>query len=127
MPVELLHMICGYLTPLEVARIRNMGNRIAAIALEYIATTVTLIIEEESFDRLLEIAHHTIISKYVHTLHYEYDFLTGFDRSDGKGLSEHQNLSQKKLRPWKVDTSALELPCTMQAHVPGELFIRAAS
>lgn len=82
MPVELLHVICGYLTPLEVASIRIMGNRIAAIGLEYIDTTVTLTMEEESFDRLLEIAHHPVISKYVHTLHYEHDFLTEFDRSD---------------------------------------------
>ena len=76
-------MVCGYLTPLEVASIRIMGNiTIAAVGLEYIATTVTLTIEEKSFDRLLEIAHHPVISKYVHTLHYEHDFLTESDRAE---------------------------------------------
>lgn len=82
MPVELLHMICGYLTRLEVASIRIMGNAIATVGLEYIATTVTLTLKEESFDRLLEIAHHPVISKYVHTLHYENDFLIEFDRAE---------------------------------------------
>ena len=81
LPVELLHVICSYLTPTQVASIRTVSSLIAAIGLEYIATTVILTLKEDSFDRLLEIAHHPVISKYVHSLHYEHDFLTKFDRA----------------------------------------------
>lgn len=80
MPVELVRMICSYLTPTQVASIRFLNKTIAAIGLEYIATTVTLTLKEESFDRLLEIAHHPILSKHVQTLRYEHDFLTDLDQ-----------------------------------------------
>ena len=73
MPAELVHMICSYLTPIQVASIRIVSSMIAAIGLEYIATTVTLTFKEDSFDRLLEIAHHPVISKYVYSLNYEHD------------------------------------------------------
>ena len=82
MPVELVHMICGYLNPVEVASIRIISGTIAAIGLEYIATTVTLSLEENSFDRLVEIAHQPVISKYVYSLHYEHDFLTRLTREE---------------------------------------------
>ena len=80
MPAEIVHMICKYLTPTQIASIRLMGSMIAAIGLEYIATTVTLTLKETSFDRLLEIAHHPVIGKFVHDLHYEHDFLKRVDR-----------------------------------------------
>ena len=82
LPAELVHMICTYLTPTQVASIRFISRTIAAIALEYITTSVTLRLKENSFDRLLEIAHHPVTSKYVHSLHYEHDFLTVFDRTE---------------------------------------------
>lgn len=80
MPVELVRMICDYLTPIEIASIRSVSRTIAAIGLEYIATTVTLTLKEESFDRLLEIAHHPVVSKYVRNLRYEHDFLMDLSR-----------------------------------------------
>ncbi len=84
MPAELVHMICSYLTPIEVASIRVVSSTIAAIGLEYIATTVTLTLKEDSFDRLLEIAHHPVISKYVYSLNYEHDFLVIFSQNEWK-------------------------------------------
>lgn len=81
MPVELVRMICNYLTPTQVASIRFVSRTIAAIGLEYIARTVTLTLKEESFDRLLEIAHHPGVSKYVQSLRYEHDFLTDLSRT----------------------------------------------
>ncbi len=84
MPAELVHMICSYLTPIQVASIRIVSGMIAAIGLEYIATTVTLTLKEDSFDRLLEIAHHPVISKYVYSLIYEHDFLLVFSQSEWK-------------------------------------------
>ena len=64
-------MIFSYLTPTEIAGMRLMSSNIAAIGLEYIATTVTLTLQEDSFDRLLDIAHHPVVSKSVRNLHYE--------------------------------------------------------
>lgn len=82
MPVELVHMIFSYLTPTQVASIRFMSKMLAAIGLEYIATTVTLTLKEDSFDRLLEIAYHPVINKFVHSLHYEHDFFTDLERTE---------------------------------------------
>lgn len=81
LPVELVHMICTYLTPTQVASIRTVSSTIAAVGLQYLATTVTLTLKEKSFDRLLEISRHPVISKYVYSLHYEHDFLTQFNRA----------------------------------------------
>ena len=82
MPVELVHMIFSYLTPTQVASIRFMSKMLAAIGLEYIATTVTLTLKEDSFGRLLEIAYHPVINKFVHSLHYEHDFFTDLERTE---------------------------------------------
>ncbi|CAD6589929.1 MAG: hypothetical protein ASARMPREDX12_004078 [Alectoria sarmentosa] len=111
MPVELVHMICGYLSPTEVASIRIMSSTVAAVGLEYIATTITLTLEEDSFDRLLEIAHHPIISQHVHSLHYEHDFLTKLDRAEWEEtiktpeLMAAENASLFGARAPRLDTS----------------------
>ena len=86
MPVELVRMICSYLTPTQVASIRSISRTIAAIGLEYIATTVTLTLNEESFDRLLDIAHHPVVSKYVQNLRYEHDFLADLTRTQWESI-----------------------------------------
>lgn len=105
MPVELVRMICDYLTPTQVASIRCVSRTIAAIGLEYIATTVTLTLKEESFDRLLEIAHHPVVSKYVQSLRYEHDFLTDLSRTQWE-----DNIITPKYLDGKIQCTRIETP-----------------
>ena len=77
-----MHMIFGYLTPIEIARMRLMSSLIATIGLKHIARTVTLTLQEDSFDRLLDIAHHPIASKSVRNLYYEHGSLSHFAREE---------------------------------------------
>ena len=77
-----MHMIFGYLTPIEIARMRLMSSPIATIGLKHIARTVTLTLQEDSFDRLLDIAHHPIASKSVRNLYYEHGSLSHFTREE---------------------------------------------
>ena len=74
-------MIFDYLTSTEIASMRLMSSTIAAIGLEYIAITVTLTLQEDSFDRLLDIAHHSVVSKFVRRLYYEHGSLSRFSRA----------------------------------------------
>ena len=77
-----MHMIFGYLTPTEIASMRLMSSNIAAIGLKHIARTVTVTLQEDSFDRLLDIAQHPIASKSVRNLYYEHGSLSHFGREE---------------------------------------------
>ena len=77
-----MHMIFGYLTPTEIASMRLMSSNIAAIGLKYIAVTVTLILQEDSFNRLLDIAHHPVVSKSVRNLYYEYGSFSNISQKE---------------------------------------------
>ena len=109
MPVELVRMICSYLTPTQVASIRSVSRTIAAIGLEYIATTVTLTLKEESFDRLLDIAHHPVVSKYVQSLRYEHDFLTDLSRTQWEDNIRTPEFVAAETKNDSIRTSTLDM------------------
>ena len=73
LPAELIHMVFRYLEATEAAVFRWAGRVVAEIGLEYLAPTVHLALKEKSYDRLLAIAEHPIVSKSVRCLHYEAD------------------------------------------------------
>ena len=75
LPAELLHMICVYLKPLEIAGIRLLDRNIAAVGLEYLVSQIHLIPTADSFDRLLALAEHPIANRSVTSLFYEADLL----------------------------------------------------
>ena len=70
-PRELLRMVFTYLKPVEAAAFRWAGRNAAKIGLEYLVPTVYVRLNEESYDRLLAIAEHPLVSKYVTKLEYE--------------------------------------------------------
>ena len=80
LPPELLHMIFLYLEPTDAACLRWAGKVVAEIGLQYIVPTVYLRLYEESYDRLLAISRHPVVSKYVVKLEYETLALRRIDR-----------------------------------------------
>lgn len=69
LPPELLHLICNYLEPMEIARIRLLGRSIAAVGLEHLVAQIQLVAKPNSFDRLLAVAEHPSAGRYVTSLH----------------------------------------------------------
>ncbi|KAL9072709.1 MAG: hypothetical protein Q9161_003418 [Pseudevernia consocians] len=82
LPVELIHMVFTYLEPTEAALFRWAGRVVAEIGLQYLAPTVYLKLNEESYDRLLAIAEHPVVSKYVVKLEYETTGLQSINREE---------------------------------------------
>lgn len=72
---ELLHMICIYLEPAEIAVIRLLDRNIAVVGLEHIVSQIHLIAQPDSFDRLLAVAEHPVANQYVTSIFYEADLL----------------------------------------------------
>ena len=81
LPPELIHLVFAYLKPTEAAAFRWAGRIVAEIGLQYLAPTAYLALEEESYDRLLAIAEHPTVSKYVVKLVYEKEGLGFIDRN----------------------------------------------
>ena len=75
LPPELLHMICAYLEPMDVAGIRLLDRSIAAVGLEHLVSQIHLIAKPDSFDRLLAVAEHPSARRYVTSLFYEANML----------------------------------------------------
>ena len=82
LPAELIHMVFTYLEPTEAALFRWAGRVVAEIGLQYLAPTVHLKLNEESYDRLLAIAEHPVVSKYVVKLEYETTGLQVINREE---------------------------------------------
>ena len=80
LPSELIHMVFEYLKPTEVAAFRWTGRTAAVIGLQYLVPTVYLRLNVESYDRLVAIAGHPVVSKYVIKLEYENESLGQFRR-----------------------------------------------
>ena len=70
-PPELIHMVFTYLKPTEASTFRWAGKLVAQIGLQYLAPTVCLKLNKESYDRLVAIARHPEVSKHVTNLEYE--------------------------------------------------------
>lgn len=75
LPPELLHMICAYLKPIEVANLRLQSRLSAAVGTQYLAPEFHLVCSEERFRQLDAIARHSVASKHVTSLFYEADRL----------------------------------------------------
>ena len=82
LPPELIHMIFGYLKSTEAAVFRWSGRVVAEIGLQYLVPTVHLALKEESYERLLAIAEHPVVSMYVVKLEYEIEGLWPIGRED---------------------------------------------
>ncbi|KAK0508335.1 hypothetical protein JMJ35_009419 [Cladonia borealis] len=80
MPTELLHDIFTYLTPIEAANFRRVDKRIANIGVDYIVPVVSLVLNEDSFNKLEAIAQHPAIRKRVDSMVFDGNYLEYLDR-----------------------------------------------
>ena len=96
LPSELIHMVFTYLEPTEAAAFRLVGRVVAEIGLQYLVPTAYLALNEESYDRLLAIAEHPVVSKYVVRLEYESEGLTLVDRDQWCNM--WRNFDRKSVR-----------------------------
>ena len=75
-------MIYAYLTRGEAANLRFLSRNMAVVGLHYLVPTVHLDLEEDSFNKLRDIADHPVVSKHVHELIYEVDRLQSLSWED---------------------------------------------
>ena len=75
LPAELVHLICVYLKPREIANLRLVSRLAAPIGLQYMAPEVHLILAKDSFKQLKALAEHPVASKYVTSFFFEADKL----------------------------------------------------
>ena len=73
LPAEIIHMICVYLRPTELANLRLVYRPAGPISLEYMVPEVHLALAKESFEQLKAIAAHPIASKHVTSFFFEAD------------------------------------------------------
>ena len=81
LPAELVHLICAYLKPTELANLRQVSRIAAPISLQYMVPEVHLILTKDSFEQLQALSTHPIASKYVTSFFFEADKLRAFPRS----------------------------------------------
>ena len=85
LPPELIHMVFAYLEPTEAAVFRWAGKIAAEVGLQYLAPTVHLRLNEESYDRFFAISEHPIARNSVLNLEYETE---GFGAINWKNIEE---------------------------------------
>lgn len=73
LPPELVHSVFSYLKPTETANFRLLCWSFAQIGLEYLVPCLYLQIDINSYERLIAMSRHPIVSKYVKWLEYEVD------------------------------------------------------
>ena len=71
LPAELVHMICVYLKPKELANLRLVSRLAGPISLQYMVPEFRLINAKNSFEQLKALAEHPIASKYVTSFVFE--------------------------------------------------------
>ena len=79
-PTELLQNIFTYLTPTEAANFRQLHKRIANIGVDYIVPVISLVLTEDSFNKLEAISQHPAIRKRVDSMVFDANYLEEFDR-----------------------------------------------
>ena len=82
LPPEVLHMIFKNLPRHRrgpVPELRLLCKCFADIGLHYLLTSYHLIFKKSSFERLLEISQHPVLSKCVKSIFYEADVLCEYD------------------------------------------------
>ena len=82
LPSELIHMVYRCLAPKDAAAFRWSGRTVAEVGLQYLVPTVYLRLKEESYDRLLAISEHPVVSKYVVELEYDTEGLLPIHREE---------------------------------------------
>ena len=86
LPAELVHMICAYLKPTDLASLRLVSRTAAPISLQYMVPEVHLILAKDSFEQLQALAEHPMASKYVTSFFFEADKLRALSRSTWESL-----------------------------------------
>ena len=76
LPADIIHMICVYLTPTELANLRLVSRSFDPISLKYMVSEVHLILTKDSYERLKAIAAHPIVSKNITSFFFEADRLS---------------------------------------------------
>ena len=74
LPIEILHVILGSLEP-HVHRARLVSKVFAEIGIQHLVFVVHLVSKSSSFEQMLEISRHPIISQTVQFTFYEADML----------------------------------------------------
>lgn len=75
LPPEIIHLIHKYLDPTDVAKVRFVSHNVAHIGLEYLVPCIHLRLTTASYNRLIAVSRHLIISKHVHEIRYDSDFM----------------------------------------------------
>ena len=73
LPEDIIHMICVYLRPTELAKLRLAYRQVGPISLKYMLPEVHLILAKDSFEQLKAIAAHPVASKYITSFFFEAD------------------------------------------------------
>lgn len=89
LPAELIHMICAYLRPTELANLRLVSRLAVPISLQYMVPEVHLILAKESFEQLKVLSEHPIISKYVTSFFFEANKLHVAPRKSWKRCAQY--------------------------------------
>ena len=106
LPAELVHLICAYLKPTELANLRQVSRIAAPIGLQYMVPEVHLILAKDSFEQLQALATHPIASKYVTSFFFEADKLRALPRSTwqsyilGPQFFAQVEALRRRDRPW---------------------------
>ena len=71
LPTEVLQIICGYLSSLDVLSFRLSSRIHAAVGAQHMLPAVVIALMPESLARLKDISEHQVISQHVNTLVYQ--------------------------------------------------------
>lgn len=86
LPPELVHMICIYLKPKEIANLRLVSRLAGPVGLHYMVPEVHLLLARDSFEQLKALAEHPVASKHVTSFFFEADKLGILPRSNWEQL-----------------------------------------
>ncbi|KAL8780224.1 MAG: hypothetical protein Q9213_006569 [Squamulea squamosa] len=83
LPVEIISEICENVSEVDIPSLRLTSRLLAEVATPFLLDEIHLVFKPDSFQRLLEISRHPVISRAVTSLLYEIDSLATFEtRSD---------------------------------------------
>ena len=76
LPADIIHIICVFLRPSELANLRLVSRNVGPISFKYMVPEVHLMLTKDSYERLKAIAAHPIASKNVTSFFFEADRLS---------------------------------------------------
>ncbi|KAL8741966.1 MAG: hypothetical protein Q9190_005490 [Brigantiaea leucoxantha] len=79
LPPEILSRVCSFVSRDEIKDLRLVSRYLSNVATPQLITAIYLIFLPKSFDRMLAISRHPILSQYVTSIVYEYDTLDYYD------------------------------------------------